>query len=123
MKAQEITRQVRLRQWADGISECQASGQTVKNWCKEHQLTKSTYYYRLKRVREAVIADMTARQELPAKQITEIKTLTFTEICPGRYQKSIAAVVLHIGTNILEVNNGAKQETIENALAALKNIC
>lgn len=52
-----IARQVRLRQWAEQIRECQnrPEGMDVKTWCTQNNITKANYYYRLRRVREACL--------------------------------------------------------------------
>lgn len=36
-------------------SEYQASGQTVLRWCEEKNLSTKTFYYRLRKLREAAI--------------------------------------------------------------------
>lgn len=68
-----IARQVRLRQWAEQIRECQSrpKGMDVETWCAQNDLTKANYYYRLRRVREACLEQVqdaagTAFVELPA---------------------------------------------------------
>ncbi|MGN0679017.1 MAG: IS66 family insertion sequence element accessory protein TnpA [Oscillospiraceae bacterium] len=34
-------------------SEYQSNGQTVRRWCKEKNLSTKTFYYRLRKLREA----------------------------------------------------------------------
>ena len=45
----------RLQEWAAQIGECQSRppGMSVVDWCAWHGITKATYYYRLRHVREA----------------------------------------------------------------------
>ena len=52
-----VAEQVRLRQWAAQIQECQnrPSDMKVETWCREHGITKANYYYRLRRVRKACL--------------------------------------------------------------------
>ena len=52
-----IAQQVRIRQWAEQIRECQSrpKGMDVETWCAQNDLTKANYYYRLRRVREACL--------------------------------------------------------------------
>lgn len=49
--------QVRLRQWAVQIQECQSrpADMKVETWCSEHGITKANYYYHLRRVRKACL--------------------------------------------------------------------
>ena len=68
-----IAQQVRIRQWAEQIRECQSrpKGMDIETWCAQNDLTKANYYYRLRRVREACLEQVqdaagTAFVELPA---------------------------------------------------------
>ena len=52
-----VAEQVRLRQWAAQIQECQSRpvDMKVETWCSEHGITKANYYYRLRRGRKACL--------------------------------------------------------------------
>lgn len=52
-----MAQQVRIRQWAEQIHDCQnrPKGMDVETWCLQNNLTKSNYYYRLRRVRKACL--------------------------------------------------------------------
>ena len=52
---QSVKSELRLRQWAKIIAECQASTQTVKSWCEDNDIHIKTYYYWLRKVRERVV--------------------------------------------------------------------
>ena len=51
----EIRQQVRLNQWSAMVQEREDSGLSVKAFCKETGIAPKTYYYRLRRLREATI--------------------------------------------------------------------
>lgn len=55
-----VAEQVHLQQWAIMIRECQnrPEDMSVATWCHLHGITKSNYYYRLRRVRQAVLAEI-----------------------------------------------------------------
>lgn len=68
-----VAQQVRIRQWAEQIRDCQnrPKGMNVETWCAQNNLTRANYYYRLRRVRKVCldqIQDTTAPTfvELPA---------------------------------------------------------
>ena len=44
MTALELKHQEKLRRWSEMVGECRNSRTTVKQWCKEHGITPSTYY-------------------------------------------------------------------------------
>lgn len=67
-----VAQQVRIRQWAEQIRNCQnrPKGMDVETWCTQNNLTKANYYYRLRRVRQICLDQMqdtetTAFVELP----------------------------------------------------------
>ena len=43
----EVKTELRHREWAEQIQECQSSGMTVTAWCKEKGISQHTYYSRL----------------------------------------------------------------------------
>lgn len=56
-----IAQQIRLSQWAEQIRDCKnrPEGMDVATWCEQHNITKANYYYRLKRVRQMCLEQMT----------------------------------------------------------------
>ena len=60
MKSQTslVAQQTRLHQWSQQIRECnnRPSGMTVVEWCSANGLTKANYYWRLRKVREALLS-------------------------------------------------------------------
>ena len=47
--------QARLRNWQMMYSEYSESGVTVRRWCAEKNISTKTFYYRLRKLREAAI--------------------------------------------------------------------
>ena len=47
----------RLQQWIQLVKECQnrPSDMTVEQWCDTKGISKSNYYYRLRRIRKACL--------------------------------------------------------------------
>lgn len=55
-EAMEVRREYRLREWTRIIQECQASGLSNREYCRQKGISEKTYYYRLRQLREAAIA-------------------------------------------------------------------
>ena len=73
-----VAGQVRLRQWAEQIHDCQnrPAGMDVETWCSQNHITKFNYYYRLRRVCKACLdqipeAGVPAFVELPALDVPD----------------------------------------------------
>ena len=52
-----VAQQTRLNEWADLIRDCQnrPQGMKIDEWCQLHDITKASYYWRLRKVREAYL--------------------------------------------------------------------
>ncbi|MCC8125878.1 MAG: IS66 family insertion sequence element accessory protein TnpB [Clostridiales bacterium] len=57
-----VARQCLLQEWAGQIREChqRLDGMSVNEWCRQHGITKTTYYYRLRQVRKACLDNIPA---------------------------------------------------------------
>lgn len=73
-----VAQQVRIRQWAEQIRNCQnrPKGMDVETWCTQNNLTKANYYYRLRRVRQICLdqmQDMEKCRVRPRQGISHVK--------------------------------------------------
>ena len=52
-----VAKNYRLQQWAAQVQDCQNRPEEmlVDDWCRQNNITKATYYYRLKCVRQACL--------------------------------------------------------------------
>ena len=56
----KVRRHIKREEWKSIISECRASGMTVKAWCKANGIVEQTYYRNLKMLREEMLASLPA---------------------------------------------------------------
>lgn len=112
-----VKNQYRLEQWTKLIQECQSSGMKIDDWYDANGVTHHAYYYWLRKIRQS------ACQNLPAvnnpQNITTFKQLEIQTSTGGTQ----TAVIIHLPTAILGVQNGACQQTVEAVLLALKSLC
>lgn len=66
MDTQKIVTQFRLPGWDEEVKERIAGGQTVSAFCEEKGISKATYYYRQKKVREAACTELLEKQNCKA---------------------------------------------------------
>ena len=96
----EVKTELRHREWAEQIQECQSSGMTVTAWCKEKGISQHTYYSRLNVVRKELLK----RAELPLQQIV-----------PLSVSQSVTCTAATIKTQCIA--SGAEPEKAEPAFA------
>ena len=63
----EIKEQVQLERWQKQIEERQATGLSIGAFCEQHGISKTTYYYRLRKVREHLCRSAGLLPELPSE--------------------------------------------------------
>ena len=61
----EIKNKVRISEWSDMVRACRSSGLTVQQWCNSNGINIKTYYYRLRKVREALCEDTHDLVQIP----------------------------------------------------------
>ena len=103
----QLNEQNKLSLWAERVSECRNSGQSVLTWCKEHGICSQTYYKWQKRLYTMVQAQSEGQ---------------FAEITPDvRVQDTTAvAVTVHAARIAADIHNGADPATVEAVLRILK---
>lgn len=109
----------RKQQWAKTIQECQNSGQTVVSWCGQHGINIKSYYYWLRKLRLSSIEESNLPLTLTKEEPAVFKKLEIVSPLPD----TKAAVIIRLPNAILEVNEGASQQTVQAVLLALQSIC
>ncbi|WP_252198336.1 hypothetical protein [Clostridium sp. MCC353] len=81
-KARLVAESVRLKQWSQQIRECQnrPAGLTMDGWCRQQGITKANYYFRLRRVRQAIL-NYSAEENSNRKQISDFVELSVLSGC------------------------------------------
>ena len=121
MDIQKLNKSGRLGEWVQMVSQCRNSGKTVSAWCAKNGINTKTYYYRLKRVCEA-IPEETKPAGLPLPR--EASEPAFTEVTPvGQHAVRDAVIIVRFGGAEMVIHNGAESSVIEAALRALSRIC
>ena len=102
---QTYNKNQKLEEWARQVEECRNSGKTVKAWCREQNLSMSTYYLRQKKVYEAV----------------NDQANTFYEVnVPIQSVEKTPAATIEYGDYRTEIYKGTDEETIMCILRAIK---
>jgi hypothetical protein len=63
-----VKRDVQLQEWTEQIKAQQESGMTVTAYCAQNGINIKTYYYRLKRMRQAVCNEIGQHDIVPVEE-------------------------------------------------------
>ena len=86
----KVKNEVKSAQWAEMVRSRNESGLTVTDWCKQNGINLKTYYYRLKRIRQAVCNEIERHDIVPVEPIAE------TEITTEKIELSIGDVKISL---------------------------
>jgi hypothetical protein len=116
---QKVNRDRLLSEWAEMVSQCRNSGQTVATWCAEHGINTKSYYYRLKRVCAAI-----PNGKKPSSLPVPCEEPVFAELAPGdRVEERSAVITIRASGMEIQIPNGVETRTIEATLRAVSRIC
>lgn len=121
MNTREVAKQYRLNKWTEIVRECRSSGQTISAWCADHDINPKSYYYWLRKVREA------ACEALPsvgsqANPIVPVNIPASTASTASADKEVLSDILIHFGSVTLEIRNQASATLIENTLRALQHV-
>lgn len=101
---------VKYAEWNAMVEDCQSSGLTVRNWCKEHFISYKTYYYRLRKLRQIYLAE---HNEKPMVEIAPLPVVP--------QQSTVSSnITIHIDGMSIDIPDGTSENTITSLLHAVK---
>ena len=103
----KIKNEVKLKQWAEMVRQRNESGLTVADWCRQNGINLKTYYYRLKRVRQAVC------NEIEQHDIVPVESTAGTEITAEKIEISVGDVKISL-------SDGFNETTLKRLLGVLR---
>ena len=120
------------QEWLDLIHECRASGLPDKEWCQLHSISIKTFHNKVSDLRKKS-CKIPEPQAVPSKQKHEVVPLDLsgspaiypdhaasgTMLVPAAH----AAVTVRMLGYIIEIANGASEDTIRSTLLALGRLC
>ena len=81
MDVAKLSQDVKMQQWAIMIKTCRESGLSVREWCRQNNISEQSYYYWLKKIRKTVIEQSPVQEEA---------SITKTSFIPIEYNHSVS---------------------------------
>ena len=72
-KVLQVRNEYRKQQWVQIIQDCQSSGLSNKEYCREHGISEKSYYYWLRKLRRVAAESMPQIVEMEMTAATEEK--------------------------------------------------
>ena len=115
MTSTVIKHQARLQKWVAAVQECRSSGLSVRQWCKQREITPTTYYRWEREVLS--IANM-------AREATQEPAIAFVELpTPKQKNRNIAerVVTIHINDDSIDIYGTVDHELLKSMVEALRS--
>lgn len=114
MTSSELKHQAKLQNWVTIVHECRSSGLSVRQWCRQQEITPTTYY----RWEREVLAHANIERTVPVSE----KAVTFAEV-PAIQQKrndSERAATIRINEVSVDIYNGINSALLKCMLELLQ---
>jgi putative transposase len=121
MNTREIAAQYRLSQWSQALQERKMSGESIKDFCQKKGVSKNTYFYWQRKLRETVCQEL-----IPTQQETESKAVVPSgwAVCEPSIEVVVpTAISIEIGKGRVNVNAGADPELLGKICRVLMSLC
>lgn len=101
--------------WAEIIKRHTNSGLSIRQWCQEHEISTTQFYYWLRVIREESLIKAGTLAVTRQAQFVEVKPSVET----SRSNHDAICAVLRSNGNEIEILNGANPNTLEIILKIL----
>jgi hypothetical protein len=99
----EAKRELRHREWAEEIAECQSSGMKIREWCRMKGISCNTYYSRLRALRTDLLTH-------PEHSKPQIVPLSFAAALQHSEPEAIQSHPVPVCEKVLIRKNGIEIE-------------
>ena len=116
MTSNKLKHQAQLQEWVGAIQACRSSGLSVRKWCRQQEISPSTYYRWEREVLSA--AGSMAQQE-------EVESVTFAEVPVPRKEccnEAEHSATLYVGNVRIDIYSSCGREQLKT-LVEMLHIC
>ena len=129
-KVKSLTAQYRYDKWVTIISEHNASGLSIRDWCRQNNVKDTSYYYWLKKIRHSIVESIDQDDRNGevsfAPMLSQPKTNELSHVKNVKNVKANSTaqpeVIIKLGEITIEFGNEPSQELILNVLRGLRNV-
>ncbi|WP_109709126.1 IS66 family insertion sequence element accessory protein TnpA [Faecalicatena contorta] len=112
----------KMQLWTSRIHKCRSSNQTVADWCSENDISIKSYYYWMRKIKSEAFEALPAERK--SKVLTQKRDASFAEVTLiEKPRADSCAVRIHVSGLLLEIQNGADDQTVEHTLHAIRKLC
>ena len=122
------------QEWLELIQECRSSGLSDKDWCDLNSISRSSFYYHLRKLRKQAChipealssGKIPLRQEVVPVQIQDDNAISLLPTDPAPQLSgpgNSPAICIRFRNVEIEILNNADSDVIRNTLTAVGSLC
>ena len=112
-RIREVKKQVRHKEWAEMVRECQTSGKKVEEWCRENCINISTYYKRLNVIRTEIIEGSENQSIIPVSISSAVSDASNSVITDNVKKCSFEdKIIMHRNGIEIELPQNISEDTV-----------
>ena len=123
MTAREARHNAALARWKEAVIACRSSGLSVRDWCEQEGVGARTYYRHEREILDLINVEQrglaASFQTTSNPVFAELPAPKNESICRSAVQ---AAATVHIGSVMIDVYDGATEETLRILLRVLNHV-
>ena len=110
-----VTKNFRLSQWAEVIRDCKASGLNITAYCKEHNISRNSYFYWQREIKKAAIAEA-------SNVFVEVEPASCTlPVQVPQASVESPSIAISIGDATINVTEEVSCELLRKVIEAVRN--
>jgi transposase-like protein len=122
MQTAEMRNRYRLQQWTKIVRDCRTSGQTVVRWCADHEVNVKSYYYWLRKIREAACESLPAISSPNEPTLVPVPSSLRMNAPRSEASHEQAAIILRTDAVTIEIHPHASTALLEQTLRILQYV-
>ena len=122
MNTQLMTRRVRHKVWMEQYVSQQESGLSIREWCEANGIIPSTFYRRLRILREEAMGQLDSgidKQNLSGDANETVSMANFVEVRFPQQQPTCSGIIVRTGSAEISILPDASAEHIKTVLEVL----
>ncbi len=118
MDTRVATTKIRIQQWVVVFQDRAQSGLKVDDYCKQHQLSRNSYYYWLRRVKEAALQSVGTK----FVELEEPEALISSDHTYKTHSISSNSLAIQMNGVLISVNSNTSKELLTMVLGVVANV-
>ena len=108
-----------MAQWAQAVQERVANGESIRAYCQRTGISRNTYFYWQRRLREAAVRQMPGTSTAPSRALAP----SGWAICEETKAAGESGITVEIGKCRVAVGADASSEQLAKVCRVLMSLC